>query len=165
LRGEGDDKKKEPDGRTYIYEKCPGCGAKLHIGTRYCLKCGADYLRKCMAGEWQQVCYSSHNPEDAMYSRRMNKIEKCMACANVLQRGISCEKKNCFASGRGKCENCKTFDNTIFDCCQEVQKEEGVVTEENIKWLSEHIGQLINPAPGAKPPAVRQQEYDDEIPF
>jgi len=119
MRGEGDDQKKQ----IYFYEKCPSCGVKLHIGAYTCHKCGADYWHKCFKGEWQQVCYSSQNPEDAIYSKPMNKIEKCMKCLNVMQRGILCKAKYCFATGRGRCESCKTFDPIIFDCCQEEQKE------------------------------------------
>jgi len=121
MRGE-DDKK----GGAYFYKKCPSCGAKLHICGLVCQNCMTDYWKKCMTGEWKDRCFVSTSPEDAIYSRPMNNVEKCMKCRNVKERGVICKQKYCFATGRGNCESCSTFDPTIFDCCQEEQKEKGV---------------------------------------
>jgi len=172
MRGEGDDKKNQ-DGRTYLYKKCYGCGAKMHIYGKVCLNCGVNYWEKCWTGEWPEVIYSSHNPEDAIYSMPMNRVEKCMKCRNVLERGTICRPKFCFATSKGKCENCKTFDPIIFDCCQEIQKAEGVVNGENIETLSEALRKIIQqkkvvPGQAPKPPTNitnQQEEFDDDIPF
>jgi hypothetical protein len=164
MRGEGG--KEAQEGKTYAYEKCPGCGAKLHIDAHYCLNCGEDYWNKCMTGEWRQVLYRSRNQEDAIYSVPMNDTEKCMKCANVTQRGIACRPKHCFATGRGKCGNCRMFDNTLFDCCQEAQKADGVVTGENIKAVKECLRRIgKGPVPAAKPQAEPAGQYNDGIPF
>jgi len=130
------------------------------------LKCGADYWYKCFMGEWDEVCYSSRNIEDAIFTRPMNYPDKCMKCRNLLERGTICEKKYCFATGRGRCDNCSTFDPTIFDCCQEVQKAEGAVKEEEIKSLSIWFGQIMQQRNKAAVPATEPaREFDDDIPF
>jgi len=168
MKGEADDKKKGQENKTFYFKVCPGCRAKLHIDAKKCLKCGADYWQKCQSGEWQEICCISHNPEDAVYSKPMNNVEKCMRCTNVTQRGIICKPKYCFSSGRGKCDNCKTFDPTIFDCCQDEQKEKGVVTREHIQILREalkSLGKRKNTEPVAMPAAITEDHFDDDIPF
>jgi len=161
----GEDEKKSEEGSIYRYKKCKACGAKLHTEARYCLKCGADYWYKCFTREWEDIYYRSSNPEDAVYSMPMNEVEKCMKCRNLLELGTLCEKKFCFATGRGKCENCRTFDMIIFECCQETQAKEGTPDPTKMKKLVEHYCDIVRgkrPAPVQKP---AQQEYTDEIPF
>jgi len=138
--------------KTYTYRKCPVCQKKLHIYAALCLNCGADFTK----GTWLEKEYHSNNPEDAIYSRTMNKIEKCIKCPNVLQRGNICERQYCFGTTRGYCESCRKENITIFDCCQEVQKENGVVREEDIRAFIEEFRQIA---------FSQQQEYFDEIPF
>jgi len=121
MRGE-DDKR----GAEYSFKKCQNCGTKLHMSALVCPCCKTEYWKKLMTGEWRDKCYTTHNPEDAIYSRPMNNVEKCQKCRNVTERGIICKTKHCFATGRGSCESCSTFDPIIFDCCQEEQKEKGV---------------------------------------
>jgi hypothetical protein len=165
LRGEGDSQKSEPQ-KAYVYEKCQGCGAKLHVGARLCLKCGADYSHKCSTGEWQQVIYGSSNPEDDIYSRPMNRIEKCMQCANVTQRGIVCERKFCFGIGRkGNCEACKEFNFTVYECCQGVQREEEALARETENEWRSRGGIIATLAQQKSVNPKARGQYDDEIPF
>jgi hypothetical protein len=137
-----------------------------------CPKCGAKYWEKCMMGEWRAVVYGSHSPEDAIYSVPMNNIEKCMTCVIVTQRGTVCPRKFCFATARGRCDACKTFDFTVFSCCQEVQKAEGTVSSEDIKTLKELLGKFGKipepPAPRrlpAKFTTAPEDQFEDDIPF
>jgi hypothetical protein len=91
-----------------------------------------------------------------------------MKCVNVLQRGIICEPIRCFATGKGSCENCRRFESTRFECCQEVLKTEGKVSNEEIGLLMDFMKRLEqkkNPEKTAKPLAVEQPRYNDEIPF
>jgi len=162
MRGEGD--KKTEASKLYRYKKCPACEAKIHIDGRFCLKCGADYWYKCFLREWEDIIYHSYNQENALYSMPMNYVEKCMKCRNVSERGIVCEKKYCFATSRGKCENCRTFDSLIFDCCQEVQAKEGVPNSNDVKKLSEYYMDIVRGKRITTPKTVKQ-EYEDEIPF
>jgi len=161
MRGEN----KEPEVGTYFFKICPNCKTKLHISARVCLKCRAAYaenVSNVSNGNWEDKVYCSHNPEDAIYNRSMNNVEKCMTCLNVTQRGIICKPKFCFATGKGRCENCSTFDPTIFTCCQEEQKENGVVTYEDIKAMNGIINQ-IGSMP--EPAAISADQFDDDIPF
>ena len=164
MRGEGNEKNKEQEG-TYFFKICPNCKTKLHMSAHFCLKCGGAYaenVSNVSNGNWVDTTYYSHNPEDAIYSRAMNKVEKCMTCLNVTQRGIICKPKYCFATARGRCDNCITFDPLIFECCQETLKEEGVVTREDIKAMNgliKQIGSMPEPA------AIPADQFDDDIPF
>jgi hypothetical protein len=158
MRG-GKDEKEIQEG-TYSYGECQGCRAKLHINARRCLECGTNLIDKYTSGEWQQELYISHNPEDAIYSTPMNKVEKCMTCIIVTRRGVVCPLKYCFATAKGRCENCQKFDSTIFCCCQEVQKEEGAVTSEDLKKLKEGLKR-----PMARALAATINQFDDDIPF
>jgi len=157
----GDDKNQGQEG-TYYFKICPRCKTKLHMSARVCLKCGENYVENVFNGKWVDTVYSSHNPEDAIYSRSMNKVEMCMTCINVTQHGTICKPKYCFATGRGRCDNCSTFDPLVYECCQEVQKEEGVVTREDIQAMNgliQQIGSIPEPA------AIPADQFDDDIPF
>ena len=106
---------KSSDGKiVYIYKRCLPCGIKLHVGTRKCLKCG----RKAT-----DTTYGSDNPEDAIYNRSLNQVNKCFSCFNTLQ-GNPCLYVICFGTGKGDCEICKRFKSIRFECCQKVQARE-----------------------------------------
>jgi len=156
LRGEGAEKNKEPDTRTFYYCKCPTCKVKLHVYAASCWKCGEKRERQI---------YHSHDQEDALYSKNMNSVEKCMGCYSVLQRGIICETIYCFGTGRGSCEYCRRTNGIRFECCQQVQKE-GPKQGSYSEALKEIIKDKI-PGPLSKSltEAIEQPQFDDEIPF
>jgi len=157
MRGEGNDKNQE--GRIYFFKKCPACGEKIHISSLVCHKCGADYWQKCIKGEWKDIDYSSRDPANMIYCLKMNNVNKCMKCKNVLERGICCHQKHCFATGWGRCENCKTFDPLIFDCCQEMQKD--LLNKEQAEELNKGMKKILH----KEATATAEQQYTDDIPF
>jgi ribosomal protein L40E len=121
----------QQEGRVYLYRKCRACGAKMHIESHNCLKCGASFWQNALTGKWKDGCYGSQNPEDAVYSKDMNNAGICMQCVNVLKYGDICKPAVCFGvrdvRGGGSmrpCGECREFNETRFNCCQEVQKKE-----------------------------------------
>ena len=100
--------------KEYFYHHCLPCKVKVHIDSNTCWKCGQKV---------EDMVYGSENPNDAMYSYALNKVEKCFNCYNV-QKGTVCRYAYCFGTGRGDCESCNRFEGTRFNCCQNEQKKE-----------------------------------------
>jgi hypothetical protein len=113
------------DKRRYMFRKCPTCGVKLHVSAFTCWKCGNRYNFNANTGKWvDDVIYGSTNPNDAIYNRILNDVERCLTCQNT-QRGKTCDHAYCFGSGRGRCDMCERYENTRFMCCQMEQERSG----------------------------------------
>lgn len=110
--------------KLYFYQRCLPCDVKLHISAYECWKCGKR--------PEPHIAYGSENPNDAIYSLRLNSIKKCLDCYNT-QRGNTCKYIICFGSVPGQktetvrrntdCEACNRFHSIRFECCQQLQKE------------------------------------------
>ena len=138
-----------------IYKRCLYCQVKAHIDTRKCFRCGRPL---------GDMTYGSENPNDYIYNWLLNKPEKCFTCRNT-QNGKPCKYVICFGTGgrahgkdKDNCESCKVFNTILYDCCQEVQRQDGRVTSADYKRLQDTITSLNNRK-------GTQNKYDDEIPF
>ena len=98
---------------VYIFKKCLPCRIKFNINAYRCPKC---------AMRAHDMTYGSNNPDDAIYSMKINQ-DKCCLCSNTLQ-GNPCLYAICFGTGRGDCELCKRFNSTRYECCQRIQARE-----------------------------------------
>jgi hypothetical protein len=155
MKGEKDEKK--DDQGSYSYSKCSNCKIKLHISASKCWKCGEKPENMRYRG--------SKNPDDAIYSRDLNYVEKCMNCYNINYLGKEpCQKMICFATGRGKCEACRIGLPTIFACCQETIKAEPPSTSEDWQRLKVMMG-IIGKSEPVPAPTAAPAEFEDDIPF
>ena len=105
--------------RTYLFRLCPSCGTKLNIYAILCFKCEKRHDYNAKTGKWQDVIYSTQNENDAIYSRLMNNVDKCMVCPNT-KNGNTCKYIYCYGSGKGDCDLCNRFESIRFMCCQEI---------------------------------------------
>ena len=152
MKGEKDEKK--VDQRSYSFAQC-SCGIKLHINADTCWKCGGKPIHDH---------YYSNNPDDALYSKSLCSIKKCMNCYNINYLGKEpCQRIPCFASGKGNCEACRISHPEIFICCQETMKDEPPPTEKEWKRLKDMLGCIGKPKPTSQPAAPT--EFEDDIPF
>ena len=153
MRGTEEDKKTK---ERYSYLLCR-CGVKLHIDTYKCWKC--EQQPKYQA-------YSSTNPNDAIYCKKLNSVEHCMQCYAVTYLNKEpCEQIFCFAKGGGDCELCGRLEPTRHECCQKIIKTEDGSIEDLHKTLMDLLNKkTVNLSPSIKPVAEQQQFYDD-IPF
>lgn len=129
-------KKPNRDGKTYLFSRCPSCRVKVNIWASNCWKCGQKNGGKEKVWE----THGSDNPNDAIYGWMLNLIDICIACP-VTQRGRTCKYARCFGTGKGNCDMCREFEGTLFDCCQENQRQDK-------KWQAQHnemIKQNKNP--------------------
>ena len=115
--------KKETVARKYIFRRCPSCTVKLHVNAFLCWKCGKRYNYNANTGQWvNEIVYGSENPSDAIYSKFINDVDKCLICRNT-QNGKTCHYAICYGTGKGNCDLCNKFDGFRFMCCQDAQKE------------------------------------------
>lgn len=135
----------ESTGETYSFKRCK-CGAKIHLDIDKCYKC---------LEEVEFIIHKSTNPEDRIYQTRLNKPTKCMNCYQFINNNRPCRVAICFATARGNCEACRKYEMTRFDCCQSVQKLEGIVTQGMMDTLKSAMAEV----------SKAQQVYTDEVPF
>jgi hypothetical protein len=152
-------KENQQETRTFLFGRCVSCGTKLHVIARACLICGK---------EPENILYESHDPQDYIFNISLNNIKKCTKCFNVTNLKKPCPPIGCFGTGRGSCENCRRFEDNRFNCCQEYQKQEGVIHQGDLKKAfikivqeSKNSGPLAN----TLTKIFQEPRYEDEIPF
>jgi len=108
-----ENKKEHQSTKKYIFKRCRSCKLKVHVSAITC-QCGTKV---------EDMTYGSNDPSDALYNLSLNSVDKCISCITV-QQGNPCRYTICFGSGRGKCDLCRRFDASRFQCCQEIQQKE-----------------------------------------
>ena len=154
MKGE-QEKKNNEDNRSYCYAMCKNCGIKLHIYASECWKCGKTPENR----HYQE----NNNPKDAIYSKELNSVKKCVLCYKVSYLGKDpCVRVCCFAKGIGNCGACRDINPDVFECCQETMKADPPPTREDWQNLLAMMGGIGKPKQAQ---AAALAAFENDIPY